>query len=110
MTRGSGILVVAALILLAASAYFRPEAKADVPGASKATGGDLITVQTDLPDGRQQITVISPSQHVMSVYHIDATTGGISLKSVRNIRWDMLLDEFNGTHPSPREIHALLNR
>ena len=46
----------------------------------------------------------------MAVYHVDRATGKITLKSVRNVRWDLLLDEFNGTNPAPREIRALVGQ
>jgi hypothetical protein len=45
---------------------------------------------------------------MMSVYGIDPATGEISLRSVRNVRWDLQMDEYNGTNPSPREIRSLL--
>ena len=35
-------------------------------------------------------------------------TGQIELKSVRNVQWDLLIEEFNGVRPLPREIRALL--
>ena len=46
----------------------------------------------------------------MSVYHIEQTTGTISLKSVRNIRADLQMDEFNTDSPLPREIRAILTK
>lgn len=104
--------MVAGLAIGLLGLYFRlPEVSAERPSHDKATsGGELITISAQLPDGRQQITLIDPLRHVMSVYHIDSTNGGIQLRSVRNVRWDMLLDEFNGNRPSPREIHSLLDR
>ncbi len=61
-------------------------------------------------DNRQQLTVIDPQTRVMSVYHIDVTSGAITLKSVRNIHWDLQMSEFNGVSPLPREIRALLEQ
>ena len=59
-------------------------------------------------DTRQQLTVIDPQVHVVSVYHIELATGEISLKSVRNIHWDLQMSEFDGVNPLPREIRSLL--
>jgi len=73
------------------------------PGASS----ELIALTTVLPDRKQQLIVIDPRVRVMSVYHIDQVTGEITLKSVRNIHWDLQMSEFNGTSPSPREIRAM---
>ncbi len=42
--------------------------------------------------------------------HIDHATGVISLKSVRNIHADLLMDEFNTESPLPKEIRAILDQ
>ncbi len=72
--------------------------------------GDLIALNSDVEEGRQQIVVIDPKSRVMSVYHIEHATGVISLKSARNIHADLLLDEFNTDSPLPKEIRAILDQ
>jgi hypothetical protein len=74
------------------------------------TPGQLLALSSDIGEGRQQITVIDPRVRAMSVYHIDHATGAITLKSVRNIEADLLLDEYNTDSPLPREIRAMLAR
>jgi hypothetical protein len=80
--------------------------------ADRASGvevsSDLITITAMVGDKTQQLTVIEPRARVMSVYHVELANGAITLKSVRNIHWDLQLSEFNGTAPLPREIRALL--
>ena len=68
----------------------------------------MIAISTVAGDERQQVAVIDPKTRTMSVYHIDLASGAISLKSVRNIQWDLQLVEFNGVSPLPREIRSLL--
>src|SRR5262245_57021153 len=63
---------------------------------------ELITHMTPIDNARQQLTVIDPRMQVMSIYHLDLPTGNVTLKSVRNIRWDLQIVEFNGTSPLPR--------
>jgi hypothetical protein len=70
--------------------------------------GELIALPTQVDNGRQQITVIDPIKRVICVYHIDLPSGGITLKSVRNISGDLQIDDFNGTSPLPREVRAQL--
>jgi hypothetical protein len=41
---------------------------------------------------------------------VDAKSGEIVLKSVRNNHWDLQMIEFNATSPLPREIRSQLNR
>ncbi len=67
---------------------------------------ELIAFPAQIDNTRQQLTVIDPRTHVLSVYHLDLPTGSVTLKSVRNLSWDMQLDEYNGIKPLPREIRA----
>lgn len=67
-----------------------------------------IALTTDTVEGAQQVVVIDPRSHVMSVYHVEKASGVIALKSVRNVRGDLMMDEFNTSHPLPREIRAIL--
>jgi hypothetical protein len=69
-----------------------------------------IALTSDAGEGHQQVTVIDTQSRAMSVYHIDHATGAITLKSVRSIEADLLLDEFNTESPLPREIRAMLNK
>ena len=87
--------------------------KADNPGRQplqSVPSDQLIAFSLDLGNSGQQVTLIDPRRHVMGVYHVDRTSGEISLKCVRNTHWDLLMDEFNGVSPSPREIRSLLQR
>ena len=63
-----------------------------------------------LADGTQQLCVLDPRQRVMAVYHVEPDNGGISLRSVRNIYWDLRINHFNGTTPLPEEIRSLIEQ
>jgi hypothetical protein len=82
-------------------------APANAPGQF-GPSGELIALSFDAGGGRQHITLIDPRTAMMSVYGIDPASGEIALRSVRNVRWDLQMDEYNGTTPSPREIRSLL--
>jgi hypothetical protein len=107
--------VLGALVVAAATAGVvvtlgqRNQAFAD-RGPGVQQGSELITVALPVMENRQQLTVIDPQTRVMSVYHIDITSGAITLKSVRSIHWDLQMSEFNGVSPLPREIRALLEQ
>lgn len=66
-------------------------------------------IALDLPGTPEYdvVALMDTNRKVMSVYHINKMTGEIVLKSVRNVSWDLLLDEFNGASPTPREIRSL---
>jgi len=107
----AGILVAAGLVIASLAQTVNPHAVfADRVGSSSVSGSSqLITLVTPLGDNRQQLVVIDPELHVMSVYHLDAA-GEIVLKSVRNFHWDLQMEQFNGTNPLPREIRSLLQQ
>ncbi len=70
--------------------------------------GGLLAMACPVGNDREQITVIDPRMRVMSIYQIDHATGKISLKSVRNITWDLKMDVYDSPGISPREIRELL--
>ncbi len=87
------------------------EAFAQLPDALReAARGELVALSVDSGKGYQQVTLVDSKRRVMSVYHIDFASGEIALKSVRNVSWDLQMEEFNGVSPSPREIRNLHER
>ncbi len=73
----------------------------------RAANADLLALSHDAGDGRQQITLVDPRQRVMAVYHVDRATGALQLKSVRNVQWDLTIEDYNSGSPAPRDIRAL---
>lgn len=70
----------------------------------------LIALPTTLPDGRQMLTLVDSRSRAISVYQIDPAKGEIALKGVRNIHWDLQIDEYNGVSPLPAEIRSLIEQ
>jgi hypothetical protein len=101
--------VAGALIAVLVGSVFGHESAvfAQRPSVYDPTG-ELIALPMQVDNGRQQITVIDPVKRVMCVYHIDLPSGGITLKSVRNISGDLQIDDFNGASPLPREVREQL--
>ena len=75
----------------------------------RAAAADLIALSYDA-GGTQQITVVDPRGRSLAVYHVDRVTGGLTLKSVRNIAFDLQIEDFNSNSPTPREIRALTDQ
>src|SRR5262245_48607102 len=76
-----------------------------VPGVP----GDLIPLSWNV-NGVWYVAIVDPRQRVLSVYEINGNNAAIALKSVRQLNWDLQLEEFNTSTPSPREIRALVER
>jgi hypothetical protein len=113
-----GLALVAITLLLVMAfgqnvpvAAQRPQGNVSPGERSSATEVDLQTHSLELADGRQQIVVIDSRTRAMAIYQVDPRNGAISLKSARNIAWDLQMDEFNaGDKPSPKDIRALLEQ
>ncbi len=116
---GLGIVAVLVMVFLASSfdpsafgqAPKQPQAQPVLPSRLPvAAVGDLMAFSSETATGPAQVTLIDGKTRVMCVYHVDRTSGKIELKSVRNVNWDLLMEEFNGVRPLPREIRTLLEQ
>ena len=61
-----------------------------------------------IDDGRQLLLVIDPQVKNAAVYHVDTNTGALSLRSTRNITWDLLVPEYNAQEPRPATLKKML--
>jgi hypothetical protein len=78
------------------------------PASSETSG--WVVVPTTLGDKGQLITVIDPRQQAMAVYYLDFTSGKITLRSARTLRWDLQMTYLNNEPPLPQEIRGLLEQ
>jgi hypothetical protein len=69
-----------------------------------------VLFSTPVDPQRQLLTVFDPETLTLCVYHVNSDSGEISLKSARNLTWDVQMVEFNGTSPLPQEIRSMLTR
>lgn len=106
---GAGLAIVIAGVFFTGEKVFA-ERPIEMQGGRVITDSRMIALATTTVSGKQLVTLIDPHRKVMSVYHVELATGQISLKSVRNIRWDLQIDDFNGDSPLPKEIQAMLKR
>ena len=73
-----------------------------------AGDSDVVALLGAVAEGQQTVLLIDPKERSLGSYQVNVKTGQVTLRSVRNFRWDLLLDEFNGKDPSPEQIKALL--
>ena len=104
-TAATGLLIGAGLVLAALSVCWKSNpVVAQRPPAMQG----LIALSVRGGPETDFVAVIDPQQRVMGVYRIEPSSGEIHLRSVRNVHWDLQMDEFNGKRPSPREIRDML--
>ena len=91
---GKLVLFITACVLLAAEA---------------ATAADPLWVSTTPLDGnRQLLMVVDQQRKVLAVYHVDTTSGTVTLRSTRALGYDLQLDDFNATDPRPSALKKML--
>jgi hypothetical protein len=77
------------------------------PQVAAAGNGELLMTTSLLADGRQQVVVTDTKTKTMAIYEVEPVTGKVLLRSVREIRWDLQMQQFNATSPTPGEIRSM---
>ncbi len=112
------ILVVAAAIALSYMTGLQSQQRYDgttgwvqPTQAPVATSSEHMLMSSVLmPDTTQQVILIDSHAKSLAVYHIQPSSGVITLRSQRNISADFRMDEFNTADPTPEKIRAILPR
>lgn len=104
------VLLLASAALLAAGRSAGPIASAAPPaiGQAQAPGNPLWVTLTPIADDRQMLVIVDPNERTAAIYHVDAATGTMTLKSARSIRWDLMVGEFNAQEPTPSSLRKLI--
>ncbi len=106
---GAGLFAALVIAATAVRSFSEPTLGA-VAEPSRVSTTELITHFASPAGQSQVVTVIDPKQRAMAVYDVDRATGKISLKSVRNITWDLQMTEYNSGDPKPQDIRSGLQR
>ncbi|MCA9265674.1 MAG: hypothetical protein KDA60_17555 [Planctomycetales bacterium] len=85
---------------------FRSEANAQI----QSPGGDQLSVMAIETSDGGNVVVVDRQRQVLLVYRVDDSKSSVALRSVRNIRWDLMLEEFNTSAPRPAEVRDMVNQ
>lgn len=107
---GWGVLVVGLALGAGGLAIAQRPGRASAPATDQAPGSGLWISAVPLEDGRQLLMVVDPAVRTAAVYHVEATTGVIALKSTRNLTWDLLVGEFNTGEPRPAAVRRMVEQ
>jgi hypothetical protein len=100
-----GVFVVAALGSRSVAAQ---RAGRSLPAGPNDPSSSLWTLATPLDDGRQMLLVVDQQNRSMAIYHVEPASGTLTLKSTRDIRWDLMVEDFNGQEPRPAALKKML--
>lgn len=104
-----GVFAVALVVGAAAVATSQaPNGRPPQAAAGAAVTGLWIS-DTPLEDGRRLLVVVDPVTRHAAVYHLDAASGSMVLKSARDLTWDLSIDEFNAQDPRPAALRTMLH-
>jgi hypothetical protein len=101
---------VGSLLVLAATAICgstEPETTGAREFTSSLPSPALTAHVSDVEGQPQVVTIIDAQQRVLAVYHVDRASGEITLKSVRNLTWDLQMLEYNSGAPLPQDIRNM---
>ena len=82
-------------------------AQRPAPPESAAPGGLWISA-SPLDESRRLLLVIDPQFKNAAVYHVEAATGTLTLKSTRDISYDLMVGDFNAQAPKPADLKKML--
>lgn len=71
-------------------------------------GQGLWISESRLDDGRRLLILVEPASRHAAIYHVDAATGTLSLKSTRDVTWDLMVGDFNAQEPRPAVLQKML--
>ena len=91
---GMGLVMAAAAVAEPRGEYLAQRGAPATSAPTAVAGTELIVVPTSLGDKTQMLTA----------------TGKIALKSVRNIQWDLQINDLNNENPLPQQIQSLLQQ
>lgn len=74
-----------------------------------ATAAEPLWVSTTPLEGnRQLLMVVDQQRKMLAVYHVDTTSGAVTLRSTRALGFDLQLEDFNATDPRPAALKTML--
>ncbi|MGA2618408.1 MAG: hypothetical protein ABSF26_12415 [Thermoguttaceae bacterium] len=105
---GTGLVTVAVGLFGQRGEVMAQRVAPNTPAAGG--GGDLIVLPTVGGEKGQWLTVVDPRNQAIGVYSIEGSSGKITLRSVRNIHYDLQMTDFNSDSPLPKDIRQQLEQ
>jgi hypothetical protein len=61
-----------------------------------------------MDDGRMLLVVVDQATRHAAVYHLDGAAGTLTLRSTRDLSFDLMVGDFNAQEPRPAAIRKML--
>lgn len=110
VTTGCGMVVALVAGWWLSAAQGQEGSVPPLPAQLKATGPTQGCLQVVSQPGEPIVAIVYDTENkVLGVYHIDGD-GGITLKGIRPITWDLQMLHYNGKDPLPEDVRNGLTR
>jgi len=95
-------------LLLASLAAWQGWGVAAPRAGSGGTEGPLWLSESRLDDGRRLLVIVDQGTRHAAVYHVDGNDGTLTLRSTRDVSWDLMVGDFNAQDPKPAALRKML--
>lgn len=99
---GSGWLIVLIALACWQGGQLAAERLAQPPG------GPLWVAESPVDDVTRLLTVVDQESRRVAIYQINTQTGTLTLRSTRDISWDLMVSDFNAQEPRPAALQKML--
>ena len=104
----AGMVLGAGLVVLAFVGWqAEPQAQGQTTKLANPVGDDVFVMGMPVGEAGHRVIIFDKPHYTLAVYEVDTLAGRIALRSVRNVRWDLSLDDFNSLTPKPNEVLAM---
>lgn len=94
-------------MLLVGGMWLNLFSQQSLPPLTGIPSSDTQVLSTVLQTGVQQVVLVDSRNQTMAVYHIEPQQGKIQLRSVRSLRLDLIMEEYNPVAPEPSKMKLL---
>jgi hypothetical protein len=98
------------LLLLAAAGFWQGGRLAAERVSGPVGQGPLWISESPLDEGRRLLVVVDQASRHLAVYHVETAAGTVTLKSTRDVSWDLMVGDFNAQEPRPAALQKMLQR
>lgn len=78
------------------------------PRPGQDDGTALWISENRMDDGRMLMVVVDQATRHAAVYHLDGAAGTLTLRSTRDLSFDLMVGDFNAQEPRPAALRKML--
>ena len=88
----------------------QPTAHGQTTADHRPSAENTTVMTVPMGEAGQRVIVFDKDRHTLAVYEVDTLGGRIALRSVRQVQWDLALEEFNALPPKPAEVRVMMEK